>query len=219
MNYSDLKIGQKVKWMQDDEESSWNNYSGASNRKTKVEYTGRIKEIVSKTLVIVEDSGGDEHPVEPRKLKLIQDVPEKKLRKENLTTIKKSELRQIIKEEIFKVIKESPLDFDMADSIASGTRVKPERPSLLSNPNTVKKIEIINKFTSKPFDYEDTIDLFNNLGPITPKELDKINMSDELKYVDFEIEGYGGYTNLSIHSKNYKDKGVAITFNGDNWEQ
>ena len=63
MKYSELKIGQKVKWEQDDEESSWDNYSGLSHRKIKVEYIGYVKEIVSKTLAIIEDYGGDEHPV------------------------------------------------------------------------------------------------------------------------------------------------------------
>lgn len=117
---------------------------------------------------------------------------------------------------MMEVLEEAPLDFDLADKIASGEYQRPGPPAL--DPTTSKKIEIINKFTSKPFGYEDTIDLFNNLGPITPKELQSIE--NKLNNIDFEIENYAmSLVNLVIYSKNYKDEGVALTWDGDEWSQ
>lgn len=72
MKASEVKIGQKVTFTQTEEVGGYyDNYFGAMSHYSKVEYVGKVKEIVSKTCVIVEDSGGDTYPVEPRKLKLV----------------------------------------------------------------------------------------------------------------------------------------------------
>ena len=72
MKASDVKLGQKVAFSQLEEtESCYHNYYGSSKGESNVGYVGIVKEIVSKTCVIVEDDGGDEYSVEPRKMKLI----------------------------------------------------------------------------------------------------------------------------------------------------
>lgn len=72
MKASEVKIGQKVTFTQLEEVGSYyDNYYGSMSHYSKVEYVGKVKEIVSKTCVIVEDSGGDKYSVEPRKLKLV----------------------------------------------------------------------------------------------------------------------------------------------------
>ena len=72
MKASDVKIGQKVKFSRSEEVGGYyDNYFGAMTHTSNVEYVGKVKEIVSKTCVIVEDSGGDEYSVEPRKMKLV----------------------------------------------------------------------------------------------------------------------------------------------------
>jgi hypothetical protein len=73
MKASDLKLGQKVRFTQNEEVGVYyDNYYGAMTRTSNVEYVGIVKEIVSKTCVIVMDMGGDTHPVEPRRIKLEQ---------------------------------------------------------------------------------------------------------------------------------------------------
>jgi hypothetical protein len=73
MKASDVKIGQKVKWDQKEVIiSNYDNYYGTClERSTTIEYRGEVKEIVSKTCIIIQDSGGDEYSVEARKLKLV----------------------------------------------------------------------------------------------------------------------------------------------------
>ena len=112
---------------------------------------------------------------------------------------------------MMEVLEEAPLDLDLADKIASGDYQRPGPPSL--DPTTLKKIEIINKFTSKPFNYDDTMDLLNNLGPITPKELQ--NIEDELTNIKIRIGGTPGFRDLHIYSKNWKDQGATITYQVD----
>jgi hypothetical protein len=71
MKASDLQLGQKVRFTQNEEVGGYyDNYYGAMSHTSNVEYVGIVKEIVSKTCVIVMDMGGDTHPVEPRKIKL-----------------------------------------------------------------------------------------------------------------------------------------------------
>ena len=72
MKAADLKLGQKVRFTQNEEDCSTHNYYGSRTWESSVEYVGIVKEIVSKTCVIVMDMGGDEHPVEPRRIKLEQ---------------------------------------------------------------------------------------------------------------------------------------------------
>ncbi len=71
MKASDVKIGQRVKFTQNEINSSHDNYYGTNTWESSVEYVGNVKEIFSKTCVIVEDDGGDEYSVEPRKMKLV----------------------------------------------------------------------------------------------------------------------------------------------------
>jgi hypothetical protein len=71
MKASDVKIGQRVKFTQNETNSSHDNYYGTRSWESSVEYVGNVKEIFSKTCVIVEDDGGDEYSVEPRKMKLV----------------------------------------------------------------------------------------------------------------------------------------------------
>lgn len=71
MKASDVKIGQRVRFIQNEMNSSTDNYHGTQTWESSVEYVGVVKEIFSKTCVIVEDDGGDEYSVEPRKIKLI----------------------------------------------------------------------------------------------------------------------------------------------------
>jgi|LakMenE18May11ns_1017448.scaffolds.fasta_scaffold9827183_5 hypothetical protein len=73
MKAADLKLGQKVRFTQNEEVGGYyDNYFGSMSHTSNVEYVGIVKEIVSKTCVIVMDMGGDTHPVEPRKIKLEQ---------------------------------------------------------------------------------------------------------------------------------------------------
>ena len=124
--------------------------------------------------------------------------------------MKLRELRQIIREEISKArLSEAPLDFDLADKIASGTYQRPE-PTM--DPNTIKKAEVINKFISRSFDMYDTVDLLNNLGPITPKELKDIYNKKLLNNIQLIFGGAGDFTDLHIYSKNFKDEGATLTY-------
>jgi hypothetical protein len=73
MKASDVKIGQRVRFTRNEEvRGHYDNYFGSMSYTTSVEHVGKVKEIVSKTCVIVEDGGGDEYSVEPRKMKLVQ---------------------------------------------------------------------------------------------------------------------------------------------------
>ncbi len=71
MKATDVKIGQRVKFTQNETNNSYDNYYGTSTWESSVEYVGNVKEIFSKTCVIIEDDGGDEYSVEPRKMKLV----------------------------------------------------------------------------------------------------------------------------------------------------
>jgi hypothetical protein len=71
MKAADVKIGQRVKFTQNEMRSSWDNYYGTSTWESSVEHVGDVKEIFSKTCVIVEDKGGNKYSVEPRKMKLV----------------------------------------------------------------------------------------------------------------------------------------------------
>ena len=129
----------------------------------------------------------------------------------NKETLRMQMLAGVITESQYKErLNETPLDFDKADSIAMGTYKKPETPQ---DPNLLRKVEIINKLTSRPFDYPDLKELFNNLGPITPKELENLDLKGNFTNVDFDIEG----SNCIIHSKNYESEGVALWWDGDEW--
>ena len=129
----------------------------------------------------------------------------------NKETLRMQMLAGVITESQYKAkLNEAPLDFDKADSIAMGTYKKPETPQ---DPNMLRKVEIINKFTSRPFGYSDLKELFNNLGPITPKELENLDLEGKFTNVDFDIEN----GNCIIHSKNYESKGVAIWWGGGEW--
>jgi hypothetical protein len=129
----------------------------------------------------------------------------------NKETLRMQMLAGLITESQYKdALNEAPLDFDKADSIAMGTYKKPETPQ---DPNMLRKVEIINKFTSRPFDYPDLIELFNNLGPITPKELENLDLEGKFTNVDFDIEN----GNCIIHSENYESNGVAIWWGGGEW--
>ena len=71
MKASEVKLGQKVRFTRSEEVGGYyDNYFGSMSHTSNVEHVGKVKEIVSKTCVIVEDSGGDEYSVEPRKMKL-----------------------------------------------------------------------------------------------------------------------------------------------------
>lgn len=73
MKVSEVKIGQKVKFTQTEEVGGYyDNYFGSMSSYSNVEYVGKVKEVFSKTCVIVEDNGGNTYSVEPRKLKLVK---------------------------------------------------------------------------------------------------------------------------------------------------
>jgi hypothetical protein len=71
MKATDVKIGQRVKFTQNEMRSSWDNYYGTSTWESSVERVGNVIEIFSKTCVIVEDKSGNKYSVEPRKMKLV----------------------------------------------------------------------------------------------------------------------------------------------------
>lgn len=69
MKASEVKIGQKVRFINVEENTEWDNYYGRTTHMTKREYTGVIHEILSKQSVIVEVGYLNYYPVEIKKLK------------------------------------------------------------------------------------------------------------------------------------------------------
>ena len=131
----------------------------------------------------------------------------------NKETLRMQMLAGVITESQYKAkLNEAPLDFDKADSIAMGTYKKPEIPQ---DPNMLRKVEIINKLTSRPFGYSDLKELFNNLGPITPKELENLDLEGKFTNADFDVDLET--ENCAIKSNNYKDKRIDLWWDGNEW--
>ena len=105
-------------------------------------------------------------------------------------------------------------DYSKVDSILAGTYKRPEKAV---NPEMQKISQVLDKFVSKPFDYERLEDLLNALGPIKPQKLDKA--IDMMKTSAFELNGGDPFYNLIVHSSNYSDdsQGVALSWDDRKW--
>jgi hypothetical protein len=106
-------------------------------------------------------------------------------------------------------------DYSKVDSILGGTY---KRPEPVVNPEIQKISQVLDKFVSKPFDYEKLEDLLNALGPVKPQKLDKA--IDMMKMSSFELSGDNNFWNLIVQTDNYSDdsEGVALSWDGRKWE-
>jgi hypothetical protein len=105
-------------------------------------------------------------------------------------------------------------DYSKVDSILAGTYKRPEKAV---NPEIQKISQVLDKFVSKPFDYERLEDLLNALGPVKPQKLDKaISM---MKIDSLDLSGENNFWNLVVYSNNYSDdsNGVALSWDGRKW--
>lgn len=105
-------------------------------------------------------------------------------------------------------------DYSKVDSILAGTYKRPEKAV---NPEIQKISQVLDKFVSKPFDYERLEDLLNALGPVKPQKLEKA--IDMMKIDSLDLTGENDFWNLVVYSNNYSDdsEGVALSWDGRKW--
>jgi hypothetical protein len=140
--------------------------------------------------------------------------------KQNINEISKlKRLAGIITENEYQesIETEGKADYSKVDSILNGTYKKPEEKK---DPEIQKMADILDKLVSKPFDHERLEDILNALGPIKPKNLDKV--IDIMKNGGgFDLNGGDPFYNLEVNFKNYSDdsKGIALSWsNNKKWE-
>jgi hypothetical protein len=110
------------------------------------------------------------------------------------------------------VINKEAIDFSKADAVLAG---KYKRPAAKIDPNTKKLASYLDKLVSKPFGYSKLEDFLNHSGPIEPEELGAA--IDVMSNSVFELNDGEPFYNLIVRSNKYKDEGVALAWEGNQW--